>query len=94
MALVAFICSVVNISEALSYQGKLAEARKTMASIDKNIVDEACLWESLGNVHYGDIVDFREILLKHVPDSKVLRNASVTVGANADDVKVNIILET
>jgi hypothetical protein len=94
MTLVAFVCSVVNVSDALSYQGKLAEARVTLASIDKNIVDEACLWKSLGNVHYGNAVDFQEILLKHVPDSKILRNASVAVGTNADDIKVNIILET
>jgi hypothetical protein len=94
ITLMAFICSVVNVSEALSYQRKLTEAHKIVASIDQKIVDETCLWQSLGDIQYGNIVNFKEILLKHVPGSKILRNASVTVGANADDVKVNIILET
>jgi hypothetical protein len=94
MALMMFICSVVNISEALNYQRKLTEAHKIVASIDQKIIDEARLWESLGNIQYGDIVDFKKILLKHTPGSKILHNASVTIGTNADDVKVNIILET
>jgi hypothetical protein len=94
VTLMAFICAVVNISETLSYQGKLTEAHKMIASIDQKIIDEAPLWKSLGNIRYDEIVDFKEILSKHVHSSKILQSASVTIGASSDDIKVNIILET
>jgi hypothetical protein len=90
---ISAICSVINAFNIVNYNEKLTKAHETIASIDKKIINEACMWKSIESIGYGNILDFREMLLQRVQESKVLRNASITMGESVDDVKINVIPE-